>query len=643
MKHLHLAPRAQTVRIEATDTGLQLHLPENGMRAGGLTACRDVYYAQGALRTRPGWNTVESVDAAQGKVFVASGDHVHEGRCGRRLVEKYTDRNGNEVRRRLTVWQDGSIDSETTQVDAEAVQLMTDIGEHKVLVLENGKALVYTDGAEQGQSAPVYIPTVRIGGSGVESTDSTPAAPGTMLEEFNLLTPSWKETFTTDGKASYFFLIRRGVPAAIEAVYVGADGVEYRHKLEYGQKTETAERGDGLRLTYTEQLGAVGFSGYPDASKRPSASGFSGNLEITVIPEGGADARITGMTQSVWYGGERSGLAGGTRLFLSGNAQLPNLVHWSAVNRPDYFPENNYLYVGSADGAVTAMARQSDRLVVFKEREIYALQYHVGDISADAVEQGLSDGIEVQSAHFTLQPIHAGIGCIAPESAVLCAGRIIFLSADGQVCRLGSLAALSETNVQVLSQAVDPLLRQSTMAQRRQACACEYGGNYLLYLDGRILVLCGKDANFSAVSDGKAGWFIWSVPSGQRLLAMLGCGDKAVCIGIGGDGYLRQTHILDDSVSVRGSFQTGLMTPDGAPSRRCVERVWVDFDGKAPHFGLRTEWGAQPSRCSVAPCCPAVLVAQPGQAASFGIGAEGDGPWAIRRIYIRYRETGRMR
>lgn len=642
-------PRAgRTLTVDALDGGLQLHRDEKNLPASAISRCTNLLWRRGALTARDGWRCTEAVTGQDGALFIAPDTHLQNGRAGRRFIERVRD-GESEVRRIGTVWQDGSVQSEQTELDADNVSLLCDIGDGKALVLADGRALVHADG--QGvQNAPVYIPTVRINGRGCARMDAEPAEAGVFWEEFNLLTPAWKETFTTDGAARYFYLVRQGVEAAVTLQWTDGNGVTFTHSLPCGQKTETIERGDGMRLVYHRQLGAVALEGYPNNEVVPSAAGFAGNLTVTVQPQGGADGRLLGMRRAVWYGGQASGVTGGTRLFLGGNPDHPNLVCWSAVNRPDYMPENNYLYVGG-DGPVTAMARQSDKLILFKQREIYALQYAQGDISSQQVLQGVAGGVQAQSAYFTLQPIHSRLGAISPESVVLCGGRLLFLSAEGQVCRLSGLNALSESNVHILSEAVAPLLQGMDITALQRAAACECGGNYLLEVGGQVLVLCGGDENFSHLASGKSGaWYRWEQALGSRALALLGAGEAAVRIGCG-ERYLRTVHLLggtadgvvlaDGSVyprQVEYAFQSAFFRL-GAPHRRgCAERVWLHLGAGTPTLGCANEWGSLAATENGGQLYP-----QRCDARYFAVSARGKAPFAAYGLTIRYRETGTVK
>ena len=87
--------------------------------------------------------------------------------------------------------------------------------------------------------------------------------------------------------------------------------------------------------------------------------------------------KVFAMTRQMWFGGDAAGISGGSRVFLGANTdeKEKSLVIWSGLNNPLYFPENCYAYVGNNSQSVTAFGRQSDMLVIFKERETYLTQY----------------------------------------------------------------------------------------------------------------------------------------------------------------------------------------------------------------------------------------------------------------------------
>ena len=117
---------------------------------------------------------------------------------------------------------------------------------------------------------------------------------------------------------------------------IAADGSLYTWTIPAGTNATTG-------LTYNANVNrAGGYLWFTDSSNavHPMTAGSTrNNLTITASKASSGDmAKICGMRFNTWYGGDASGLRGGTRLFVSGNPEYPNLVHWSDVNNPLYFP-----------------------------------------------------------------------------------------------------------------------------------------------------------------------------------------------------------------------------------------------------------------------------------------------------------------
>lgn len=103
------------------------------------------------------------------------------------------------------------------------------------------------------------------------------------------------------------------------------------------------------------------------------------NMEIIAPCENSREnyEKVLNMTASEWYGGDSEGLYGGIHLFLGGNTNEKEkaLVIWSDMKNPLYFSENCYAYVGDKTQKVTAFGKQGEALIIAKEKEMYATQY----------------------------------------------------------------------------------------------------------------------------------------------------------------------------------------------------------------------------------------------------------------------------
>ena len=418
---------------------------------------------------------------------------------------------------------------------------------------DHREAIVYLDGETRGvyaltadtalQALTPHVPTVL--SAARPTVERIREDNGAHVEPFNLLTDEFYCRFTSDGKGLYYWLpesITLDHSRPVTVRHTNALGAVITHTLTYYDN-------DGIwkeRIGSNDDVSLDRLALYYDPLRRcmwfvyalgggiapvPEATS-SGNLWLSATrADTGAVARLFGMRFGTWFGGSADGTAGGTRLFLSGNPDYPNLVHWSALSDPLYFPENNYAYVGDASGAVTAFAKQSDMLVIFKEREVYATQYRTGTAyTADDLFNGTVTDTEAAAAVFPIQQIHPERGCDCPDTLRLCGERLVWATSDGHVYALYSSGAYDVRSVRALSFPIEAQLMRYRPEQLKAATADRVGDHYVLLIGETAFVLDCRSSGFSHyatyASDSKAqaavAWQAWGIDlpavTAQRML-----------------------------------------------------------------------------------------------------------------------------
>lgn len=219
----------------------------------------------------------------------------------------------------------------------------------------------------------------------------------------------------------------------------------------------------------------------------PTSYNAPDNIRITAYSNDykGYDI-LVGMSIYEQFGGYK-GLHGGSRVFVSGNPDYPSLVNWTDSNRPLYFPENNYNYVGDGNQPVTAFGKQYDMLVIFKKHEIYYTQYVEGQIiNEEDIKSGAVIDVTAYSATFPVVQINSNIGCDLPATVKLCLNRLIWTNSDGQVYTLTGTYNTSERNVNKISAGIEKKLKQTDL---KYAFAVDWQGHYLLVSGKEAFVL----------------------------------------------------------------------------------------------------------------------------------------------------------
>lgn len=495
-------------------------------------------------------------------------------------------------------------------------------------VLEQGPKT--TDGTERELvEAKPYVPLVLVNGKGAATEGELSSKPeGDVYEGYNMLTGQYRCTYSTNGKWFYFRLPSGEVISELKAeitLFNRDDGtlrtisctLNAENRYFADAEVKIKEVGEDFESVYPKEAHArvrvdcepktgrirVDCVGFDDGGEirgqgiapTPVPTVNSNNLAI-IVTDNGREAYtkrhdICQMSKCTWFGGDRSGLAGGTRLFVTGNTAHPNLVHWSDVNNPLYFPENNYAYVGDSSEAVTGFGKQGDILVIFKEHEIYYAQYVAG--SDSDYEYATKSGVDITTymAKFPLTPLHSTIGCDCPGSIRLVNNRLVWADSSGRVYMLPTVNQYNERNVREISPNIQAALREHSKEVLRAATAGEYNGYYILLVEDKLYLLDTQNSAFvsfnyySKENDAQRAlpWYIWTL---DPALSEFDKGCWAAMVSDGDNlSLLRQPLSKDERdwkvFGVEGD------TDEGAPIRCHFTTKLFDFGRKDLRKAIR--------------------------------------------------------
>lgn len=401
---------------------------------------------------------------------------------------------------------------------------------------------------EQVSEDKLYAPLVMTNGTSVqleESTmPSTEMANGVMYEGFNLMTNRYRAQFTpsVEGDAEYYILPSRLQKEPLEMTIITA----------YGEMSVSMTPGEDpkeFQIGMTHYTAQAFTDGYVCVSPALPVSTISDTVTITCMREGTLTNDIHRATRSAWFGGTRN-KRGGTRLFLAGFSDEKAKLMWSDVNDPFYFPENNYIYVGDLSQKITALEKQGDMLVIFKERELFYTTYVQGEIDAEAVAEGINVDVTVSQAYFPLTQLSPSIGCRCPNSIALCRDRLVWMDSDARIYTLAITGTYSERNVREIGQKMRPfLLENTTESERKIASAIDHKGKYRVMTGTYMAEFDYNDSGFVNVSSYSSGeraarniaWFVHrfgGFTDGARQVLVSDGADTALLISTTAvDGY----------------------------------------------------------------------------------------------------------
>lgn len=219
-------------------------------------------------------------------------------------------------------------------------------------------------------------------------------------------------------------------------------------------------------FTYDQTNGTVTFT------VAPTNDGILNGIKITAYStDATAAGKIKGCTLAIPFGGEGSGVVGGTRIIASGNPEHPTTYWRSGLKDPTYWPETEYDLLDNNDQAIKAFGKQYGNLIVLKEKSIYNIGYDF-------------DGTNTR---WPTKEVHAGIGCDMPGSVQLIDNRLVFFNSDTGGYIIDRTDQTSESNVKPISGNIDgTIINPGILAESTsdlQACtSIDFGRKYWLCL-----------------------------------------------------------------------------------------------------------------------------------------------------------------
>lgn len=564
-----------TLTVPEISGGLNLRDSLSSVADDQLTECENMWFKDGALRTRPRFKSNTSVDGIlkvdknetdnysvksfdgcsaefDGEKYIlqviSKAKRLSDGKVGNSFCFRYvsagldvikvgeivinsTDRVITEY---IVFQQDGDVYFFTGAIEQD----------YWVIKKKNGQGLF--EEPERRRFADLEIPLV--------ADDCLPQADyqfeESNLKGYNLLCPYYKVRYSSVNPSlssnQMIYALPYKVDASscgeyITAVFTDMKGNKCTHKIQIDENGFADEgklnEADGLRMclwystVYFKEDGQDGVDG---AFKVLSGQPYIKNdLEITVpVKDYVANrSKVLNMTKAIRYGGDSVGFANGSRLFLTGNNNNgeQSLLMWSSADSPLYFSHNAYVYIGDESQAVTALSKASGEMLVFKENETYRMSYSTTDKNID-------DG------NIKNVLVSGNIGCDCPDTIQLCRNCLVWADSKGKIYTLVSTNQNDERSVYEVSEMIERRLSSETLL--KNAKAVDYDGHYILQVGNKLYVMDYNSYGYNYVSsyskaedaNMKIPWYCWKIAEedyiktqnimlvSDRLLLTYSCG-----------------------------------------------------------------------------------------------------------------------
>lgn len=595
---------SRTVSVPVLSGGINLEDPLNLIDDNQMTNALNLWYKNGAIRTRPAFKTTgllnfnsvygtyEDVGRNNTYAFIPDFTFIRNGKKYKLLVTEQADSNADLADtsyRRMGITAFSAVDvlfyASTWYSEGNArPSVLFFEGKSKrpagqgIFMLLNGNSILelvdhtkpdfisdynqplqvyngwqYT--FDYLSSEEIYSPAIYLNGKGnnystLPASEETVYAAASLFEGYNLIKNAWQS----------FYFVTDGVSDSFTVPYNPQEITEFIAELTMSDTekyTFTAENSriipgedvifkckedDSLSLFCENGGNTFAFKKEGEMYAPESRLGIISNNLVFKVKFFQSENKLSGMSFGTWFGGAADGINGGTRLFLSGNNMNKNLLVWSDVDEPTYFPENNYSYVGNAQSAITALRKQSNMLVIFKENELYYTVYSEGEsYDQEDIRSGSVVDVTTIAATFPLIHIHAEVGCDLPQTIQLCNDRLIWACKNRQVYILKNASQYSTANISPISKMCERALREVSEEDFSCANSALLDGYYLLVIRNKIFALDYDSYYFknapsysdSRKAQRKQVWYLWELPKPDERLkfqTFISYGNK--CAGI---------------------------------------------------------------------------------------------------------------
>lgn len=483
----------------------------------GMNMIRDL---PGKIRKRTGYKLLKQYSARINGIYFFKGKKViHSGtKIFYDDVEKYSSANN---------------------VKSHAVQL------GDFLYILDGTKLLKCDATTVAPAEnSAYTPTVTI--------SKEPGGAGTTYEPINMLSDKRRDSFLGEASTTVYQLSFGGLSSAtVTAQVQNAQGV-------WIDKTE------GTDFSVNRTTGTVTFTTAPGA---PPVTGEDNVRIIYSVVNTAYKQKVNGCKFGIAYG-----LNGNAdRLFISGNANYPNIDFYSERNDGTYFGDIRYGEVGQKKSRIMGYSIINKYLATHKEnddeeRNIYLRHGELPDPQNNP-DEPLSNKL---GAYFRITDIIQGEGAISNHAF----GYIkepIFLTSKG-ISAAAPVEYLTERYIQNRSAYIDmALLKEANLSE---AYACVYKDFYMLAVNGKVYILDTIDLSYEKRSSGRFIYeaYIWdNIPA--RIIASDG---EKVYFGTN-DGGLMEFYNDENAIT---SYMDGVgLLGDNLEGLPVKARWEFDFSG----------------------------------------------------------------
>lgn len=611
MKFGHLdEKREKAYRIRKLDGGINTSaLPQN-TADGELTACENMDFDNGVLKTRAGLSAAEcdiikneSSDLFTDVSYTVTGTDVFlKGERKRVAYEKAYDGVSNYVYYVYLLGADGT-KSEAGEIHFSRISDDTFYTPYSILFYGgapvNGGGIfalmtlrneynsfeygyrVYEISSTLNSWMRItsfYEPVVMINGRGnkyetAKASNQAYTAQPKFLEAQNILTGRFKSYFTSDGQSNAFRLPYSGLAneAVMCRIYVNL--TKYTDWTILSNSTSDTQTfyNSAITMNVDRSKGMIYFTTSDGADYPiPIMSMYhENNICVRAGKQYGEELKeICTLTCCAAYD---------SKLVFSGGCERGRVYSVSYTN-PLYFSEKSVADIGGGGNAVISLLTTKDGVIAFKRNEVYKLKLKHGNALNTSSLLADNDSVFYESDTFSQTKL-ADTGCANRRACALCGSYPLWLSGDGEIYSMNTFSG----KITRIFESSESFLSSLTVPEKENAVAAGENGRFSLLFGSKALLV-----HFTP-GETKQRYYTCSF-TGFKPIDILPNGKNRAYICVGSDGkvlyFARESRAGGDtdiknsssqavtvSVPFSSSFSTKCFDFGTAAVRKSVESI----------------------------------------------------------------------
>lgn len=541
MKYDSLKKGSQkTLKIKRLSGGLELSSSADNINDNQLSSCKNVWYRNGSLQTRPGLSCDENkvmgiiidgesknkyklhnaglyLDGEYKRIATAEAvvdDYLYN--CNVFLVGESGDyRNIGSLKFfRVTseifykpiniLFYNGKPQNGGGIFAMATTQRDDDTTDRHYVFFE-----ISEDLTEWNRVVSFYVPTLYINGRGnkyeiAKDNNKISVASPQILESPNMLEGRFNSYFTSDGYSNSFRLpfANLASESVICRIYYNlVSFIEWRINGNLVSDTQTFFN-QNITMEVDREKGTVYFTNDSGDYAIPAMSMYNeNNIKITATKE--IEKSVAKIIHST------CALKHQSRIMISGG-ESGNEIFVADYNNPLYFPQNSSVKVGDANSEVKSLSMQDGKIVALKQDGVYTVNFKAGKRINDISLLADNDKIFYDNDDFECKEVSKSVGCKGKEFTAVVNNSTVFLGSDRKIY---ALTSLNGDGLKCIS-------KQLGETEELKYADFAFGGNnkYIIFKDNKALIAVAD--NLSEIC-----WYYWEFPQSFKIFGGFWCDD----------------------------------------------------------------------------------------------------------------------